>query len=316
MAKLAYIMGASHSGSTLLAMLLGSHPQATTVGDTGGTIDRKAFGYRCSCGREAAKCPFWRRIADNMGRRGLDLDVSDFGTRFRFPENRFIDRVLRAEYRGPVMEAVRDSLLWLSAGWRRQFRGIVERNIALVEAVTEVTDSQVLVDSSKLPLRLKFLLRIPALEVKVIHLVRDGRAVAQTYIEHHGWSVMKSAIEWRRDVLEEEELLARLGRERWLQVRYEDLCSDPQGQLEKLCVFLNMDPARVNVDFRSAGLHVFGNGMRLSSEPRILLDDKWLTALTDAEISTIERLAGAELKKYGYACDGGKKHRDVGTVSR
>lgn len=304
MTKLAFIMAASHSGSTLLAMLLGSHPQATTVGDTGSTSYRKDPDYRCSCGLKAQTCPFWLHVIDQIARRGFNMDVTDFGTRFEYPESRFIDRVLHAEHRGPILETIRDSVLWLSTEWRRQFRTIAGRNVALVETVTKVTDSQILIDSSKLPRRLKFLLRIPEFEVKVIHLVRDGRGVALTYIQDNGWSVEKSAIEWRRGIVAAEKLLVRLDRDMWRQVRYEDLCSDPQAELEKLCVFLNLDPARLNLDFRSAGLHVFGNKMRLSSEQAVRLDDKWRTELTDSEIVTIERLAGSQLKTYGYSVNG------------
>ena len=304
MTKLAFIMAASHSGSTLLAMLLGSHPQATTIGDTGGTSYRKNPDYRCSCGHKAQECPFWLHVIDQLARRGFNMNVTDFGTRFEYPENRFINRVLCAEHRGLILETIRDSVLWLSTGWRWQFRTIAERNVALVKTVTKVTKSQILIDSSKLPRRLKFLLRIPELEVKVIHLVRDGRGVAHTYIQDNGWSVEKSAIEWYRGIQAAERLLARLDRGVWRQVRYEDLCSDPQAELEKLCVFLNLDPSRVNMDFRSAGLHVFGNKMRLSSEQAICLDDKWRTELTASQISTIEHLAGRQLVRYGYSING------------
>jgi hypothetical protein len=302
MTKLAFIMAASHSGSTLLSMLLGSHPQATTIGDTGGTEHRKDPDYRCSCGRKPQVCPFWQQVKDQMALRGFDLDVVDFETNFNYPENRFIDRVLHAEHRGPILETIRDSVLSMSTGWRRQFKTITERIVILVETITKVTNSQILIDSSKNPHRLKFLLRIPELEVKIIHLVRDGRGVAHTYIHDNGWSVEKSAIEWRRGILAAEKLLARLDRNMWRQVRYEDLCSDPQAELQKLCVFLNLDPSRVNLDFRSAGLHVFGNKMRLSSEQAIHLDDKWRTELTDSQVSTIEHLARKQLTRYGYEC--------------
>ncbi len=298
--KLAFIMAPSHSGSTLLAMLLGSHPQATTIGDTGGTSCRKNPDYRCSCGYKAQACPFWQRVIDQMASRGINVDVTDFGTRFEYPENRFIDRVLHAEHRGPMLETIRDSVLWLSTGWRRQYRTIAKRNVTLFETLNRVANSQILIDSSKHPHRVKFLLRIPDLEVKVIHLVRDGRGVAHTYIQGNGWSVEKSAVEWKRGILAAERLLARLHRSMWRQVRYEDLCSDPQEKLEKLCVFLNIDPSRVNMDFRSAGLHVFGNKMRLSGEQAVRLDNKWRTELTRSQISTIEHLAGRQLRRYGY----------------
>lgn len=301
MTKLAFIMAASHSGSTLLAMLLGSHPQATTMGDTAGTSHRKDPNYRCSCGYKVQVCPFWQNVIEQLAHRGFDLDVTDFRTRFEYPENRFINRVLCAEHRGPILETIRDSVLWLSTGWRRQFRTIAERNVALAETLTKVTNSRILIDSSKLPRRLKFLLRIPELEVKVIHFVRDGRGVAHTYMQDNGWSVEKSAIEWCRGIVAAGNLLTRLDRGRFRQIQYEDLCSDPQAELEKLCIFLNLDPSRVNLNFRSAGLHVFGNKMRLSSEQAIRLDNKWRTELTNSQISTIEHLAGRQLIKYGYS---------------
>jgi len=304
MAKVAFIMAASHSGSTLLAMLLGAHPQATTIGDTAGTPDRNNPDYCCSCGCKARKCPFWLGIIDQMRSQGFDLDIADFGTRVEYPESRFIDRVLRAEYRGPILEAVRDSFLLLSARWRRQFQIIAKRNLALFETVVNSTNSKILIDSSKQPHRLKFLLQIPELAVKVIHLVRDGRGVAHTYIQDNGWPVEKAAMEWQRSVVSAKNLLARLDRNMWIQIRYEDLCADPQAELEKLCVFLDLDPSRVNLNFRSSGLHVFGNKMRLSSEQAIRLDEKWQSELTDLQVSTIEHLATRQLTRYGYSVNG------------
>ena len=281
-------------------MLLGSHPQATTIGDTGGTEHRKDPDYRCSCGNKAQACQFWQKVIGQITGRGINMDVGDFGTRFTYPENRFINRVLHAEHRGPILETIRDSILWTNTGWRKRFRTIAQRNVALIETVNRIANSQTLIDSSKNPHRLKFLLQIPELETRVIHLVRDGRGVAHTYIHDNGWSVEKSAIEWRRGVVAAETLLARLDRNMWRQVRYEDLCSDPQTELQKLCVFLNLDPSRVNLDFRSAGLHVFGNKMRLSSEQAIHLDDKWRTELDSSQVSTIEHLARKQLMTYGY----------------
>jgi hypothetical protein len=41
----------------------------------------------------------------------------------------------------------------------------------------------VLVDSSKVGIRLKYLLRIPEIDIRVIRVIRDGRAVALTYTD-------------------------------------------------------------------------------------------------------------------------------------
>ena len=301
MARLAFIMAASHSGSTLLAMLLGSHPEAITIGDTAGTENRKVPDYRCSCGQRSRECLFWQRVKSEMTARGFDLEVGDFGTRFDCQDSRLLHRVLRAEHRGRFLEAVRDGILAVSPTWRRRSKEVAARNLALIEAVTEVTGAKILVDSSKLPHRLKFLLRIPDLEVKVVHLIRDGRGVSHTCVNDNKWSVEESAFQWQRGIQAAEKLLAGLSPEMWTQVRYEDICADPRAELEKLSTFLGMDPSRVNLDFRSAGLHIFGNKMRLSTEANVLLDDRWRTDFSSSEIETIEQIAGFQLNKYGYA---------------
>jgi len=302
--RIAYILAPSHSGSTLLAFLLGAHPDATTVGDTAGTTRRQDPAYRCSCGEVARTCSFWKRVSSEMVAQGFDFSVGDFGTRFESSRSRWGNRLLHAEHRGRFLEVVRDTVLWFGPGWRQEFREIAARNAALAGTVLRITSAKVLADSSKLPHRLKFLLRIPELDIKVIHLVRDGRGVVHTCIRDNRWSVAKSAMEWRRGIRAAEKLLSRLPVSQWTQVRYEDLCADPRKTLEQLCMFVELDPSGVTLDFRSASLHVFGNKMRLDSTSEIRLDERWKTDLTQAEVAEVNRICGHLLRRYGYALDG------------
>src|ERR1041384_2871141 len=65
--RLAYILSASHSGSTLLAMLLGAHPDACTVGELKLTSMGDVNQYRCSCGDRLMTCSFWRSEERRVG---------------------------------------------------------------------------------------------------------------------------------------------------------------------------------------------------------------------------------------------------------
>ena len=60
MARLAYIAASSHSGSTLLAMLLGAHPQACTAGELRLTNVGDPERYLCSCGEKISRCGITR----------------------------------------------------------------------------------------------------------------------------------------------------------------------------------------------------------------------------------------------------------------
>lgn len=298
--EVAFVMAAAHTGSTLLVYLLGAHPEVTTIGEAVGTRARSDPGYRCSCGLVARACPFWIRVQREMVARGFEFDIADFGTAFRVPRRWATDRLLRMEYRSPIFEAARDALLALSPTWRATFVQAAEQNAALARVVTGLHGARIFVDSSKLPHHLKFLLRVSKLRVKVIHLVRDGRGVCASFIRNYGRTMESAAKELRRETRSSEYLLASLPHDQWTRVRYEDLCGDPRGELQRLCVFLGMNPSLLKLDFRSAGLHVFGNAMRLRTGSEIRADNRWKHELSAEDLRLFDRIAGSLNRKYHY----------------
>lgn len=324
MTKLAYILAASHSGSTLLSMLLGSHPQVATIGEM--TLSLKAMGdldrYRCSCGEFIRKCTFWTKVRDGMAKRGCAFDLADAGTDYRSIDSRYVQRLLGPLHRGRLLEGCRDAGLACSPEWRKRLPEIHGRNVALVSTVSELAGAHAVVDSSKIGVRLKYLLRNPELDVKVIRLIRDGRAVALTYMDPAGFADSKdpnkraggmggdrekerltmaqAAHEWRRCMEEAEHVLRTLDPSQWIEVRYEDYCRDPDATLNRLHQFLGVDPGRQPCRFRDVEQHVVGNGMRLDTTSEIRLDERWKEHLTKADLQVFDQIAGQINRRYGY----------------
>jgi len=325
MTQLAYILAASHSGSTLLSMLLASHRRVATVGElklssgTMGAIGR----YRCSCGALIRECGFWKKVKESMKARGFEFDLTSAGTDYGAAGSWYPRRLLAPMHGGRLFEHFRDTALGLSPAWRRQLARFHGRNAALAAAVTEIAGAKVVVDSSKTAVRLKYLLRNPELDVKVIRLIRDGRGVALTYMdpadyadaedpslrgggsggerEKERLSMTKAAYEWRRDNEEAEHVLRYLSKSQWIEVRYEELCKDLDNTLGRLFSFLGLDPGKRVRDFREVPNHVVGNGMRLDTTSQVTLDERWRSMLTKDDLKVFERAAGKLNRKYGYS---------------
>jgi hypothetical protein len=327
MTKLAYILAASHSGSTLLSMLLGSHPQIVTIGEM--TLSPRAMGdldrYRCSCGEFIRKCPFWAQVRDGMAKRGYAFDLADAGTDYRSIDSRYVRRLLGPLHRGRLLEICRDAGLACSPAWRRRLPEIHGRNAALASTISEIAGAHMVVDSSKVGVRLKYLLRNPELDVKVIRLIRDGRAVALTYMDPAGFadskdpnkraggmggnrekerlSMAQAAHEWRRCMEEAEHVLRTLDPSRRIEVRYEDYCHSPDATLGRLYEFLGVEPGRQPSHFRDVEQHVVGNGMRLDTTSEIRLDERWKEQLTKADLQVFDQIAGRMNRRFGYVKD-------------
>jgi len=324
MTKLAYILAASHSGSTLLGMLLGSHPQCVTIGEM--KLSTKAMGdlsrYRCSCGEFIQECGFWHKVKDGMAARGIEFDLADAGMDYRAANSQYARRLLRPLHQGKLLENIRDLALKICPNWRSELVEIHRRNAALASAISEITGAEIVVDSSKIGLRLKYLLRNPELDVKVIRLIRDGRAVALTYMdpacfadakdlamraggmggdrENERLPMAQAAHAWRRCIEEAENILRCLTPSQWINIHYEKLCEDTSNTLRKVFGFLGVDPQKHKRDFRSIKQHIVGNGMRLDTTSEIRLDERWRENLTEQDLRIFDDVAGEMNRRDGY----------------
>lgn len=324
MPRLAYLLAASHSGSTLLALVLGAQKGACSAGELKATSLGNPQQYRCSCRKLICECEFWQKVTGQMADRGVpSFDITSAGTSIFEVRSRYARRILAPLHRGPGLEFARDAALAFSPAWNRHLAATQRRNAALVESLLSVTGAQVVIDSSKVALRLKYLLRNPELDIKVIRTIRDGRAVSMTYIDDWNFAdasdpalrsggtgvkraasvrrnMEEAANEWKRSQEASESLLARLPRSQWTEVRYEDLCGDPEGTLRRLLKFLDLDAENPVLDFRARQQHVIGNGMRFDTTSAIRLDERWKTHLSAQDLETFDRVAGDLNRRYGY----------------
>jgi hypothetical protein len=320
---LIYVLAASHSGSTLLAMLLGTHRDTCSVGELNAGNIGDPDRYRCSCGARIRECAFWQAVHDRMATRGTRFDITAAATDVRSGASAFERRLLRPLHRGPVLERLRDAALHLAPGWRRRLPEIRRRNRLLIQTVGELYDAQWVVDASKIGIRLKYLLRDPDLDVRVVHLVRDGRAVALTYRNPHEYAdardpqlrgggagthrshpvrtMRATAREWRRSNEEAQCILQGLDRSRWIEVRYEALCADVDGTLGRIFRHFQLDPDRRLENFRERCRHVIGNGMRFDASLEVRCDERWRDVLTAHDLEEFDAVAGALNRRYGYA---------------
>jgi hypothetical protein len=116
-----------------------------------------------------------------------------------------------------------------------------ELNRALYQGLAEACGGRLLVEGSKIPTRLRWLLRMPGLRVSVIHLVRDPRATAFSWMNpkyNPGRKrLMSRQSPWRASVawLLRNTLVHLLSP--WCRVvrlRYEDLVAAPQEEVQRV----------------------------------------------------------------------------------
>jgi len=299
MTELVYLMGHGYSGSTLLTFLLGAHPGIATVGEMGiaprSKVSPKEF--LCSCGERIGECAFWRRVAGEMGERGFSFDVRDRSL-IAQPDG-LAGRLLAADLRPRPAELARRAAVALLPKARRRRDELLARNRAFVETVTGIKGCSTFLDSTKRPERAVLLAATPGVSMRILHLVRDGRAVAWSCAKNLAQSPAAGAASWVADARSCERARAWFPAERWLTVRHEDLCADPRGTLARIFGFLGLPAVEVG-DFRAGEHHIIGNRMRLQTTSEIRLDERWKTALPERDLAAVERLVAPYNRRYGY----------------
>jgi len=210
----------------------------------------------------------------------------------------------------------------LSPIWRKEEKMIRRKNIELIQCLLDLSGKRIIVDSSKIGLRLKYLQKIDELDIYVLRLIRDGRSVALTYMDPARFadamdpalrgvgtdsqrlserlSMKEAAYEWKRSNEEADCILRQFNSNRWMEVRYEELCRSPNIVLAELAKFIGVDARKISLNFRSNETHVIGNGMRLDGHSDIRFDERWKNQLTAADLNTFDAIAGRLNRRLGY----------------
>lgn len=304
-----YLGGLGRSGTTLIERLLGELPGICSMGEVVHLWQRGiAEDERCGCGTPFRECPFWQRVGESAFAGWDEVDVSRVAALTRtVARTRHIPRLAkhpRGRYRAALTE-------YLS--YYRSLYG----------AVREVSGCRAVVDSSKHAALALCLSRSPGMDLRVIHVVRDSRAVAYSWAKAvrrpdaatesfmTRWSPWTSATQWNLQNAALH-LLARTGAPS-LRVRYEDLARDPVAVVADIARFAGVEPDREALRFLGGGekaagwaelgVHhtASGNPMRFTTG-RITIkpDDAWRDAMPRTQQRAVTMLTLPLLARYGY----------------
>jgi hypothetical protein len=180
---------------------------------------------------------------------------------------------------------------------------------ALYAALADVAQVSQIVDSSKSPAYAELLSRLPTIDLRLLHLVRDPRATVYSHLRRYRlrhWETFRRSVYWVRWNLATERL-AETGVP-YARIRYEDFIEDPAASLA---------PALEELGLSASGLPIEGNVVRLSEKhlftgnrargqvgPITLRNDlEWKSELSSG-LQTLARVTTLPiLRRYGYRRD-------------
>lgn len=287
-------------------MFLAGHPEVAAVGELHNLSHQIDIGRPCACGSQPQDCARWQAVATAVRERtGVDM-----------LQHPFAFRVSRERPRNLWQQALRNwnrSLYYLHFGSPRLRRlglprlAVGGRTLAsntrmVSEIVRELSGARILVDSSKDYVRMRERYdAAPAGKVKVIYLYRDGRGVTFSSVKHWRASVWHGAKEWAKTQRRIRRMLSGVRPEDRTEVRYEDLVTDPEGVLSRICAFLGLPFSKAMLSLNPPQHHtIAGNKIRLERRMTLRVDEAWRQHLSPLHLRIFGWLAGAENRRLGY----------------
>jgi hypothetical protein len=185
---------------------------------------------------------------------------------------------------------------------------LATRMTELYAAIAEVSGARIIVDSSKFPAEAALLTSAAELDVRVLHMVRDPRATANSWLRPKDYipamSPARSTGYWT-GFNAASELVCRRHPATSARLRHEDFVQDPRGGIADILRLVDVT-AEPPIDADGTAVlgvnhTVTGNPDRLAHGPvRIRPDNRWHRDLPGPAAATATALALPLLHRYGY----------------
>ena len=308
-----YIGGTGRSGSTLLDRILDRIPGLCSVGEV---VHLWRRGVRdnelCACRRRFGECPFWAAVGAEAYGGWEELDPRELlSLQHSVDRNRFI----------PFME---NRTLW--PRYQRKLRAYGQYLSSLYRGIRSATGASVIVDSTKHASTAFLLRRLPSIDLRLVHLVRDSRGVAYSWTKRvrrpevvgqrafmARWHPVRTGARW----VAYNALLHRLSKlgtpSIWM--KYESLVARPRDEVGRVLRFLGMSEDDLDLDFigpdavdLTAGHSVAGNPMRFQNgSVPLRLDEEWRHRLNARDRAIVSAMTWPLLARYGYRVPGSRE---------
>jgi len=296
-----FLAGIGRSGTTLFERTLAEVPGVTALGEVMHLWDRGLVRRElCGCGQPFLQCPFWSAIG-HAAFGGWDNVDTDRMAHLK----RRVDRASRV----PAIAAGRPRSLDRDA---EEYVGLYER---LYQAAHGLVGG-VLVDSSKQVSLAWCLRRSDAVDLRVVHCVRDSRGVVSSWAkeisrpeavsaEHElmpKYSPVTVSALW---MLHNAEIEALGSRVPLVRLRYEDFVREPEDATRKALDLGGVHAPTDHIHGRSVHLGLAhscsGNPMRFKNgEIALVADEGWRREMTPSRRRVVTALTAPLLRRYGY----------------
>lgn len=309
------ITGWCRNGSTIIGNVLNEIPGFFHVGEIHFLWKNsvgKGANNSCGCGKPLTECDIWTRVLD-AGRPPGVTPEAHAATVIRRQLTRARTRHTWRLLRGGLHDDV--------------VRAHARLMTTTYHKVAELTGARVLVDTTKIPGESALLPHLDGVEPYFVHLVRDPRAVAQSWSHWKDYafpmSAARSTAYWRGFNSAAQAIMRRWP-QRSMFLRYEDFIADPVATIERLLRLCGADPAtNPMTGGRTIELHtnhtVTGNPDRFHTGPTLIRDrdDTWRARLPLRARLAATALSWPQFRRYGYSYAGTfaareRAGRDVG----
>jgi Sulfotransferase domain len=312
------IAGTGRNGATIIGRMLGQVPGVVAVGELGYLWERGLLlNQECGCGSPVRACPFWTRVGQEA-----------FGGWDSVNPERVVAlqrRVQRERYL-PLLPSPRLSRA-MSPSFDANLYAYTHFMARLYDGILRTAGADVVVDGMKELPYVYLQPRVPGIDLRILHLVRDSRGVAYSWTKHveRGVSVgehevlrrtpSRSARRWV-GVNTMFHVLARMGIPTRF-MTYESVVRSPRERVAEILAFAGVDVAGDALDFispnRNAVLGVThtveGSRTRFASGPTPLrVDDEWRTRMNARDRRLVTAITWPLLARYGYG--GSPEHNE------
>ena len=138
-------------------------------------------------------------------------------------------------------------------------------------------------------------------EIKIIHIVRDSRAVFSS-LKKMGWIKDRHTYprSWNNANMSVNEILREKNHYHFL--KYEDFVKTPERSLKNLLIFLGIECNKINIHDKERGMEYVGCNEHIKLQKPISTQwiNSWKEELSNKEIEKCEKQSIEGLKYFGY----------------